>query len=112
MSLQPLARALAAGLGGLGGGHGGAGWAGFDGHDLVLSRLIQSATLRQIDYTTMTPRRASAIRAQAGAAQSELAALGALKSVAFERRKPARNTTAPTSSTARWSGPSRSMRAD
>jgi hypothetical protein len=54
------------------------------GHDQVLRRLIEDAAKGQIRYQTLEPDLAAAIRPQAAAAQSELLALGALKSIAFE----------------------------
>jgi hypothetical protein len=53
------------------------------GHDLLLRRLIQDAAQGKIDYRTLTPELAVAVRPQATIAQSELAALGALKSVTY-----------------------------
>jgi hypothetical protein len=53
------------------------------GHDLILRRLIQDAAQGKIDYQTLTPELAAAVRPQAAVAQSELTALGALRSVTF-----------------------------
>jgi hypothetical protein len=53
-------------------------------HEPVLRRLIADAAQGRIDYRTMTPQLADAIRAQAATAQSELTALGRLKSVTLE----------------------------
>jgi hypothetical protein len=60
-----------------------AAWAGGP-HEPVLRRLIADAAQGRIDYRTMTPQLAEAVRAQAAAAQSELTALGPLKSVTLE----------------------------
>ncbi len=54
-------------------------------HDLMLGRLIRDAAQGQVQYQTMTPQLADAVRSQASIAQSELTALGALKSVTFQR---------------------------
>ncbi|HEV7384399.1 MAG TPA: hypothetical protein VGN89_05930 [Phenylobacterium sp.] len=53
-------------------------------HEPLLRRLIADAVQGRIDYRTMTPQLADAIRAQAATAQSELTALGPLKSVTLE----------------------------
>ena len=53
-------------------------------HEPLLRRLIADTAQGRIDYRTMTPQLADAIRAQAAAAQSELTALGPLKSVTLE----------------------------
>jgi hypothetical protein len=53
------------------------------GHDLILRTLIQDAAQGKIDYQTLTPELAAAVRPQAAVAQSELTALGALRSVTF-----------------------------
>jgi hypothetical protein len=57
-------------------------------HDLMLSRLIQDAAQGHIQYQTMTPQLADAVRPQAEITRSELTALGALKSVTFESVDP------------------------
>jgi hypothetical protein len=54
------------------------------GHDLILRRLIQDAAQGKIDYQTLTPDLAAAVRPQSAVAQSELTALGALRTVTFE----------------------------
>lgn len=54
------------------------------GHDLTLRQLIQDAAQGKIAYQTLTPELAAAVRSQAAVAQSELTALGALKSVTFK----------------------------
>jgi hypothetical protein len=53
-------------------------------HEPVLRQLIADATQGKIDYRTMTPQLADAVRAQAATAQAELSALGPLKSVILE----------------------------
>jgi hypothetical protein len=55
-----------------------------NGHDVVLRTLIQDAAIGKIDYRTLTPELAEGVRPQAAIAQSELTALGALKSVTFQ----------------------------
>ena len=59
-----------------------------NGHDLILRRLIVDATQGHIDYAAMTPTLAEAVHGQAGIAQSELSALGELKSVTLQRTDP------------------------
>ena len=54
------------------------------GHDLILRQLIQDAAQGKVDYRTLTPELAAAVRPQSAVAQSELTALGALRSVTFE----------------------------
>ena len=54
------------------------------GHVLALRRLIQDAAQGRIDYRTLTPELAAAIRPQEAVAQSDLTALGMLTSVTFE----------------------------
>ena len=53
-------------------------------HEPMLRQLIADAAQGRIDYRTMTPMLADAVRAQAATAQSELSALGPLKSVILE----------------------------
>ena len=54
------------------------------GHEEILRGLIREAVQGKINYQAMTPDLAGAVRPQAATAQSELLALGALKSVTFE----------------------------
>jgi hypothetical protein len=58
------------------------------GHEQILRGLIREAAQGKINYQAMTPDLAQAVRPQAGAAQSELVALGALKSVTLESVEP------------------------
>ena len=53
-------------------------------HEMILRRLISDAAQGQIQYESMTPDLAQAVRPQAAIAQSELTALGALRSVTFK----------------------------
>lgn len=55
------------------------------GHDLMLAQLIRDAARGETRYQTLTPELAAAVRGQAGVAQSELTALGELKSIGFVR---------------------------
>jgi hypothetical protein len=59
------------------------------GHDLILARLIGDAALGKIDYQALTPELRDGVRSQAAIAQSQLTALGALKSVTFVSADPA-----------------------
>jgi hypothetical protein len=52
-----------------------------NGHDQLLRRLIGEAAQGRIAYETLSPALGEAVRSQAATAQSELAALGALRSV-------------------------------
>jgi hypothetical protein len=52
-----------------------------EGHDQILRRLIEDTAKGQIQYQTLEPALADAIRPQAATAQAELLALGALKAV-------------------------------
>lgn len=52
-------------------------------HQLMLRKLIMEAAAGHIDYSSLTPQLAQAVRPQAAVAQSELSALGALKTVSF-----------------------------
>jgi hypothetical protein len=51
-------------------------------------RLIADGAQGRIDYRMMTPQLAEAVRAQAGVTRSDLAALGALKSVSLTSTGP------------------------
>jgi hypothetical protein len=53
-------------------------------HDRMLERLIRDAAQGHVQYQTLTPQLAEAVRSQASVAQSDLTALGALKSVTFQ----------------------------
>lgn len=53
-------------------------------HDQMLRQLILEAAQGHIPYQMLTPGLAEAVRPQAAAAQSELSALGALKSVTLQ----------------------------
>jgi len=55
------------------------------GHEAVLRALIAGAARGQVDWPSLTPELAAAVRPQAAIAQAELTALGELKSVTFER---------------------------
>jgi hypothetical protein len=54
-------------------------------HDRMLSQLIRDAAGGHIQYQTLTPTLANAVRAQAEVAQTELTALGPLRSVTFQK---------------------------
>ncbi|HEX5262909.1 MAG TPA: hypothetical protein VFW13_05245 [Phenylobacterium sp.] len=54
-------------------------------HELALRSLIDSAVRGQLDEQAMTPELAAAVRPQMAIARRELVALGALRSVEFER---------------------------
>jgi hypothetical protein len=53
-------------------------------HDLMLERLIRDAAQGHVQYRTLTPQLAEAVRSQASVVQSELTALGPLKSVTLQ----------------------------
>lgn len=55
-------------------------------HDAMLGRLIRDAAQGHVQYQTMTPQLADAVRPQAAITQSELTALGPLKAVTFQSR--------------------------
>jgi hypothetical protein len=58
-----------------------AGAAQASSHEQMLRQLIGDAAQGRIAYQTLSPRLAEAVRPQASVAQSELSALGALKTV-------------------------------
>jgi hypothetical protein len=55
------------------------------GHEAVLRRLIDSAAHGELDEQTLTPELLAVVRPQEAIAQTDLTALGELKSVTFER---------------------------
>ncbi len=54
------------------------------GHEQMLRDLIGDAAQGHLRYETLTPNLAAAVKSQAAVAQSQLTALGALKSISFE----------------------------
>lgn len=79
-ALAGLVSALALGLGALP--------AAAADHAQMLSQLIRDAAQGHIAYGTLSPGLADAVRAQAGVAQSELTALGPLRSVTLDSTDP------------------------
>jgi hypothetical protein len=55
-----------------------------EGHDQMLRQLISEAAQGRINYQTLSPDLAEAVRGQAVIAQSEISALGALKSITLQ----------------------------
>lgn len=57
-------------------------------HPVMLRKLIVDAAAGHIDYASLAPSLADAVRPQAATAQAELSALGALKSVSLSSTAP------------------------